>query len=744
VETQKILIMIALFACISASASGLTFWESEWNDPCKVMPPIIQDAPDRDNFARGWSGKMTPFTVISCNCVITAWHWHVEIGTKLIFGTAYEDPDYKVVQVFDDIPGDKIVCKVEKISDPYSVPFSKWIELYDSDDEDGKETLLSSYGPLRTEDDETGVRSYVAYPPTYEHHWGRNVLIVWSDVSLAIRFDEVGEPCYIEYEAAAWSGDSGSGWLIKDNNQWKLAGITSSSNCASRISSAVDGIYDAIEEAAEIQNLTKRYFYDTIQEAIDDASDGDVIELPQRTYTENINFLGKAITLQSRDPYNLQVAAATIIEGTGTGNTVEFTAESGAGATLLGITITCSGGNGIYCSSAAPIISNCIIRNCSNDGVYCNGAGPVVRNCIINGCDNGIHSQTSSPVIRNCRIYDNLNRGIWCINSATTIKNNCIYSNASGIKLALDDTSEIENNTIVNNTGYGIEKGAGVPSATITNCILWGNGEDLFEDFSASYSWFTSDGDPLFFDVDGEDNIGGNDDDDYRLTSDSPCINAGDPDYLPDAGEKDIDGGLRVIGGIIDMGAYEQQLYVLLDLDNPWTYQNLPFSTTSQLTADVSVTYDPLSNSSYTYQWEFELPDDVSVVPSTASGGGLNDTSWTFTAPTCNEPNGLSDSGQPLTVKVTVTGDEYGNTVVARTQFGIALLGDVNNDGVVNVTDRSITNAFWRLSSAGPFTFPDCNVNCDTDVNIADRSIVNAIWRGVLGQNSVGSPCPFR
>jgi hypothetical protein len=113
-------------------------------------------------------------------------------------------------------------------------------------------------------------------------------------------------------------------------------------------------------------------------------------------------------------------------------------------------------------------------------------------------------------------------------------------------------------------------------------------------------------------------------------------------------------------------------------------------------------------------------------------------------APTCNEPNGLSDSGRPITVKVTVTGDEYGNTIVARARFGIALLGDVNNDGVVNVADRSIINAFWRLDAAGPFTFTDCNVNCDTAVNIADRSIVNAVWLGVLGRNSVGSPCPFR
>ncbi len=105
---------------------------------------------------------------------------------------------------------------------------------------------------------------------------------------------------------------------------------------------------------------------------------------------------------------------------------------------------------------------------------------------------------------------------------------------------------------------------------------------------------------------------------------------------------------------------------------------------------------------------------------------------------------GLSDLGQAFTVKVTVTGENFGNTGTAETQFGIALLGDANNDGVVNVADRSIINAFWRLGAAGPFTFRDCNVNCDGAVNVADRSIANAVWRGVLGQNYVTGPCPLR
>ena len=97
---------------------------------------------------------------------------------------------------------------------------------------------------------------------------------------------------------------------------------------------------------------------------------------------------------------------------------------------------------------------------------------------------------------------------------------------------------------------------------------------------------------------------------------------------------------------------------------------------------------------------------------------------------------GLSDSGQV----VTVTGD-CGNTGVAEAEFGIALLGDTNNDGVVNVADRSIANVFWRTGAAGPYTLRDCDVNCDGVVNVADRSIANVIWRGILGQNSVSSPC---
>jgi len=179
-------------------------------------------------------------------------------------------------------------------------------------------------------------------------------------------------------------------------------------------------------------------------------------------------------------------------------------------------------------------------------------------------------------------------------------------------------------------------------------------------------------------------------------------------------------------------------------IDHTWMYQSLVGQTNSDLMADVLITDDPLNNSSYTYDWEIILPDDVTVAPTITGGGGPADPCCRFAAPSCNEPGGISDSGQTFTVRVTITGADFGNTGIAEAEFGIALLGDANNDGVVNVADRAIINAFWRLGVAGPFTFTDCDINCDEVINIADRAIANGVWRGVLGQNRVSSPCPLR
>ncbi|MCH7885202.1 MAG: hypothetical protein IIC01_08120 [Planctomycetes bacterium] len=49
------------------------------------------------------------------------------------------------------------------------------------------------------------------------------------------------------------------------------------------------------------------------------------------------------------------------------------------------------------------------------------------------------------------------------------------------------------------------------------------------------------------------------DDDDLHLLSSSPCIDAGDPDLAPEAGETDIDNEDRIAFARVDIGCDETQ-----------------------------------------------------------------------------------------------------------------------------------------------------------------------------------------
>jgi hypothetical protein len=195
------------------------------------------------------------------------------------------------------------------------------------------------------------------------------------------------------------------------------------------------------------------------------------------------------------------------------------------------------------------------------------------------------------------------------------------------------------------------------------------------------------------------------------------------------------------IGNLYNKGS---GLRVDLAIDNLWMYQNMPGQAGSALTTSVSIADDPLGNSGYSYEWEILLPRDVSLAPTTVRGGGTSDKYWTFAARGSDEPEGLSDLGETFTVRVTVIGDDYGDVSIAEATFGIALLGDVNNDGAVNYVDLSMVNVFCRTDSGESHTVRDCDLNCDGAVNLADYFIAKAICQWARGQNSVSSPCPLR
>jgi hypothetical protein len=83
------------------------------------------------------------------------------------------------------------------------------------------------------------------------------------------------------------------------------------------------------------------------------------------------------------------------------------------------------------------------------------------------------------------------------------------------------------------------------------NCIVnyntARNSDPNYDPYSTLY-WCWVDSDPLFVDY-----ANGN----LRLQSNSPCINAGNNAYVTTA--TDLDGRPRIVGGTVDMGAYEYQ-----------------------------------------------------------------------------------------------------------------------------------------------------------------------------------------
>ena len=103
----------------------------------------------------------------------------------------------------------------------------------------------------------------------------------------------------------------------------------------------------------------------------------------------------------------------------------------------------------------------------------------------------------------------------------------------------------------------------------------------------------------------------------YHLQSDSPCRNAGDPEFVPDPGVKDTDGEPRVMGSRVDMGVdeYAENIRPIADAGQDQSMSDMPPQVTLDGSGSSDPTGDPLSyHWSQTFGPEVEIDDANSAI----------------------------------------------------------------------------------------------------------------------------------
>jgi len=110
------------------------------------------------------------------------------------------------------------------------------------------------------------------------------------------------------------------------------------------------------------------------------------IVVGEGVYNETIDFDGKNLTIQSSNPDDSAVVAATIINGGSEGLVVMFSGGEDANCALAGLTVT-GGKTGIYCSNtSSPVIENCVIDQEGKIAIESGrSSNPEILNCTIIG-----------------------------------------------------------------------------------------------------------------------------------------------------------------------------------------------------------------------------------------------------------------------------------------------------------------------------------------------------------------------
>lgn len=238
--------------------------------------------------------------------------------------------------------------------------------------------------------------------------------------------------------------------------------------------------------------------------------------------------------------------------------------DAGGGAENSLLTNCTLIGNQAVGYSVGGGVDSCTLQNCllmsNNADDFGGGANnSTLNNCVLtnntsinNGYGNGGGAQYGT--LNQCVLAGNYADGDGGGALGSALNDCLVIGNSSGDAGGGAAFATLVNCTVAGNSS---PSAAGVTGCQAYDSIVYYNGTTNYDDQTALiYCCATPDpggygnitNAPLFVNLAGGD---------YYLQSNSPCINSGDNSFVATA--TDLDGNPRIVGGTVDMGAYEYQ-----------------------------------------------------------------------------------------------------------------------------------------------------------------------------------------
>jgi len=172
--------------------------------------------------------------------------------------------------------------------------------------------------------------------------------------------------------------------------------------------------------------------YATIQQAVDNASDGDKIYVYSGTYHEHV-VITKSISVVGESKNG------TMVDADFNGSAVRVNSD---GVKISNITIRNGGGGEedalIKISSGENEIRNCILHTCRN-GILLLGDDNRISGCDISGNGNGIEIQSDDNIVSGCVFYKN-GMGAEALDAYGNTISHCVF-HTNGIGLYMENSS---------------------------------------------------------------------------------------------------------------------------------------------------------------------------------------------------------------------------------------------------------------------------------------------------------------